>query len=43
MLEVVAGMGLLGLGFLITIALVRLALAVADFLDRHNGPPPPPP
>lgn len=41
MLEVVAGMGLLGLGFLITIALVRLALAVADFLDRHNGPRPP--
>lgn len=36
MLEALAGVGFLALGFLLTIALIRLALSMAEFLDRHN-------
>lgn len=36
MLEAIAGLGALALAFLLTIALIRLALSMAEFLDRHR-------
>jgi hypothetical protein len=35
-LEAILGVGFLALAFLLTIALIRLALSVADFMDRHD-------
>jgi hypothetical protein len=29
--------GILGIAFLLTLALIRLALAVAQYFDRRNG------